>query len=173
VNAHSEAVTQQIRSAMLSSNPRDIIAGVKDAVAQEVGSLSPDAKIVMTDYFNHSYMPDLVLEWNDAGKSDIRPIFLRNTLRPYVTEEEVRTLARRDPVVLSLTAFADGSPRFDVLREQARETNRVLVTDVASLADVAAPADAGGYHRGRVGAPLLRLVQANLLKGGRGPMPGR
>lgn len=168
MSARSQAITEQIRSAMLSSNPRDIITGVKDAVAQEVGSLSPDANIVMTEYFNHSYMPDLVLEWNDAGKRDTRPIFLRNTLRPYVTEEEVRTLARRGPVVLSLTAFAEPSPRFDVLRERARETNRVLVTDVASLADVAAPADLDGHHGGRVGAPLLRLVQANLLKGGRG-----
>lgn len=167
MSARGQAVTEQIRSAMLSSNPRDIVTGVKAAVAQEVGSLSPDAKLVMTEYFNHSYMPDLVLEWNDAGKHDTRPIFLRNTLRPYVTEEEVRTLARREPVVLSLTAFAEPSPRFEFLRERARQADRVLVTDVASLADVAAPTDAEGHGR-RVGAPLLRLVQANLLKGGRG-----
>lgn len=168
MSTRSRAITEQIRSAMLSSNPRDIVTGVKDAVAQAVGSLSPDANIVMTEYFNHSYMPDLVLEWNDTGKRDTRPIFLRNALRPYVTEEEVRTLARREPVVLSLTAFAEPSLRFDGLRERARQADRVLVTDVSSLADVAAPPDVEGHHGGRVGAPLLRLVQASLLKGGRG-----
>jgi hypothetical protein len=153
---------------MMSNNPRDIITGVKEAVAREVGSLSPDANIVVTEYFNHSYMPDMVLEWNDAGRRDVRPIYLRNSLRPSVTEEEVRTLARRDPVVLSLTALTDPGPRFNLLREQAREAGRVLVTDVVSLADMTTPLDAGQYNRADHGPPLLRLVQANLLKGGRG-----
>jgi hypothetical protein len=169
MNAHSQAVTEQIRSAMQSSNPRDIVAGVKDAVAHEVGSLSPDAKIVVTEYFNHSYMPDLVLEWNEAGSRNARPIFLRNSFRPDVVEVEVEALAQRGPVVLSLTQLDGPAPRFDLLREQARQTNRVLVTDVASLANVAAPAaDGERGERPATSAPLLRLVQANLLKGGRG-----
>jgi hypothetical protein len=155
---------------MQSSNPRDIVTGVKEAVAQEVGALSPDAKIVVTEYFNHTYVPDLVLEWNEAGRHDQRPIFLRNTLRSAAVENELEALAPREPIVLALTAPAEPGPRFDVLRERARQANRVLVTDLISLADVAAPPD----EQGRVGsshgagAPLLRLVQANLLKGGRG-----
>src|SRR5258708_1837608 len=94
---------------MASNNADDIVTGVKQAVAQEVTSLSPDATIVLTNYFNHSYMPDLVLEWNDAGRRAERPIFLRNDLRPEVTEVEVLSLARRAPVVLSLTAFDERS----------------------------------------------------------------
>lgn len=170
MSVRGEAVAERIRSAMQSSNPRDIVTGVKEAVAEEVGSLSPDAKIVITEYFNHSYMPDLVLEWNEGGKRDQRPIFLRNTLRPAIAEEEVRALAPREPVVLALTTTADPSPRLDGLRERARQASRVLVTDMASLADVAAPSAEQGRAGGPrgVGAPLLRLVQANLLKGGRG-----
>jgi hypothetical protein len=154
---------------MSSNNPDDIVTGVKQAVAEEVMSLSPDAKIVLTNYFNHSYMPDLILEWNDAGRRDERPIFLRNDLRPEVTEVEVRSLARREPVVLSLTAFHEPPARSSPLRERAREANRVLVTDVVSLADMATPfgSERSG-PRGHGEAPLLRLVQANLLKGGRG-----
>jgi hypothetical protein len=169
VSTRSLAVTEQIRSAMASNNPDDIVTGVKQAVAQEVTSLSPDAKIVLTSYFNHSYMPDLVLEWNDAGRRDVRPIFLRNDLRPEVTEVEVQSLARREPVVLSLTAFDEPAARRSSLRERAREANRVLVTDVVSLADMATPfgAERSGPHVPGE-APLLRLVQANVLKGGRG-----
>ncbi|MGS2619675.1 hypothetical protein ACVCAH_35110 [Micromonospora sp. LZ34] len=174
MSAHGEAVTERIRSAMQSTNPRDIVTGVKDAVALEVQSLSPDAKLVFTDYYNHSYMPDLVLEWNDAGKRDERPIFLRNALQPDVVEQDVRSLAPREPVVLSLTSPTELTPRFDLLRERARQAKRVLVTDVASLADIASPTDALGspvpYHF--EGTPLLRLVQANLLKGGRGLLTG-
>lgn len=169
MNTRSLAVTEQIRSAMASNNADDIVTGVKQAVAQEVTSLSPDATIVVTNYFNHSYMPDLVLEWNDAGRRDQRPIFLRNDLRPEVTEGEVRSLARREPVVVSLTAFDETAGRPSLLRERAREANRVLVTDVVSLADMATPfgAERSGPH-GHGEAPLLRLVQANVLKGGRG-----
>jgi hypothetical protein len=169
MSAYSQAVTEQIRAAMQSSNPRDIVAGVKDAVAHELGSLSPDAKIVVTEYFNHSYMPDLVLEWKEAGKADERPIFLRNSFRPDVVNFEVEALAKRGPVVLSLTQLDGPAPRFDLLREQARQTNRVLVTDVASLANVAVPTGNGEHsNRPATSAPLLRLVQVNLLKGGRG-----
>jgi hypothetical protein len=169
VSARSLAVTEQIRSAMASRNPDEIITGVKQAVAQEVSSLSPDAEIVVTEYFNHSYMPDLVLEWNDAGKRGIRPIFLRNDLRPEVTEVELEGLARREPVLLSLTALDEPSTRPGSLRERAREANHVLVTDVVSLADMAAPFDDERSKRfGQIETPLLRLVQANLLKGGRG-----
>ncbi|ALG06221.1 hypothetical protein [Kibdelosporangium phytohabitans] len=170
MNARSDAVTEQIRSAMQSSNPRDIVTGVKEAVAQEVNALSPDAKIVVTDYFNHSYMPDLVVHWNEAGKPDERPIFLRNSLRPAVVEHELQTLAMREPVVLSLTRPVESDRSLDTLRARARLTNRSLVTDVGSLADVAEPStlpDRAGAPES-VGAPLLRLVRANLLKGGRG-----
>ncbi|GLY97442.1 hypothetical protein [Actinoplanes sp. NBRC 103695] len=169
MSTRSLAVTEQIRSAMASNNPDDIVNGVKQAVAQEVTSLSPDANVVLTNYFNHTYMPDLVVEWNDAGKRDERPIFLRNDLRPEATERDVRSLARQEPVVLSLTALDEPSVASSPLREQAREANRVLVTDVVSLADMATPFDTQrSTSRGREEAPLLRLVQANLLKGGRG-----
>lgn len=170
MSIHGEAVAEQIRSAMQSSNPRDIVTGVKEAVAEEVVSLSPDAKIVVTDYFNHSYMPDFILEWNEAGKLDKRPIFIRNTLRLGVVEEAVQGLAHRDPVVLSLAASAESGSRLDSLRERMQDASRLLITDVGSLADVAAPSDALGVARDVQGAglPLLRLVQANLLKGGRG-----
>lgn len=169
MSTRSLAVTEQIRSAMASINADDIVTGVKDAVAQEVASLSPDAKVVRTNYFNHSYMPDLVLEWHDAGRPYARPIFLRNDLRPEVTEQDVRSLARQEPVVLSITALDEPSVAAGPLREHAREANFVLITDVVSLANMAAPFDTTrSASNGREEAPLLRLVQANLLKGGRG-----
>lgn len=169
MSTRSLAVTERIRSAMSSDNADDIVDGVKDAVAQEVTSLSPDAKVEKTNYFNHSYMPDLVVKWHDAGRSFARPIFLRNDLRPEVTEQDVRSLADKEPVVLSITAFDEPSVTAGPLRQRAREASLVLVTDVVSLADMAAPFDTpSSAPSGREGAPLLRLVQANLLKGGRG-----
>lgn len=154
---------------MSSSNPDDIVSGVKQAVADEVTALSPDAEVVLTEYFNHTYMPDLVLEWTDGGKRGMRPIFLRNNLRPELTGIELESLAPREPVMLSLTEYDEGAAPGSILRERAREASHVLVTDMVSLADMAAPfADSSPQGPARSGAPLLRLVQANLLKGGRG-----
>jgi hypothetical protein len=103
------------------------------------------------------------------GKRDERPIFLRNDLRPEVTEQDVRNLAGQEPVVLSITALDNPPVAAGPLRERAREANRVLVTDVVSPADMATPFDTprSALH-GQAGAPLLRLVQPNLPKGGRG-----
>lgn len=170
MSVHGDALTERIRSAMASNDPDEIVSGVKQAVALEVGALSPDVEIVFTSYFNHTYMPDLVVEWQDAGKRDQRPIFLRTSLRASVAEADVAALSDREPVVLSLAGPAAPDPRMDGLRERARQANRVLVTDVASLAEVAAPSDADGDEIVQHGAaaPLLRLVQTNLLKGGRG-----
>jgi hypothetical protein len=154
---------------MASNNPHDIVTGVKQAVAEEVSSLSPDAQIIVTEYFNHTYMPDLVLEWTDGGRRGARPIFLRNDLRPELTGIELESLAPREPVMLSLTEYDEPAAVRSSLRERAREANHVLVTDMVSLADMAAPfADESSNELGRSEPPLLRLVQANLLKGGRG-----
>jgi hypothetical protein len=169
VTTRSLAVTARIRSAMASSNPDDIVTGVKQAVAEEVGSLSPDAEIILTEYFNHTYMPDLVLKWNDGGKRGERPIFLRNDLRTELTGTELESLAPREPVMLSLTAYEEPATVQGSLRQRALQANHVLVTDVVSLADMAAPfSDEIAREPGRDESPLLRLVQANLLKGGRG-----
>ncbi|WP_147459959.1 hypothetical protein [Actinokineospora cianjurensis] len=150
---------------MASTNPHEIVTGVKQAVTEEVASLTPDAKIVATEYFNHSYMPDLVVEWREAGKSDSRPIFIRNTLRPS-TAAEVQALAAREPMMVSLDSRIEPP---SALRRQAQEARRVLVTDLASLAEVAAPASSeGSTNLGGPGEPLVRLIQTNLVKGGRG-----
>ncbi|MDX3663650.1 hypothetical protein PV646_40750 [Streptomyces sp. ID05-26A] len=166
MSARGEAVTEQIRLAMESSNPRDIVSGVKEAVANEVSSLSPDAKVVLTQYFNHTYMPDLVVEWQEAGKRDHRPIFIRNQLRPS-TADEVRALATSEPMMVSIGPSLEPSGGAENVRRQALQEQRVLVTDVAALSEVATPA---GFEEspGRAKEPLVRLVQTNLIKGGRG-----
>jgi hypothetical protein len=171
VSAHADEVTERITAAMRSANADDIVAGVKAAVADEIGALSPDVSVVFTPYFNHTYMPDLMVEWSDAGKQSARPIFLRTTLKPAAREVDVESLAQREPVLLSLSRPEVPQQRMDTLRARTREAPRVLVTDVGSLAEIAAPELARPSEApplARAAAPLLRLVQTNLLKGGRG-----
>jgi hypothetical protein len=164
VNERSAAVTQRVRDALQASTPESIVKGVKDAVASELSSLSPDAKLTYTSYFNHSYMPDMVLDWTDGGRvKESRPIFLRNRLGFGGPAGDVRDLASRNPVILSLSPTPDNADRVGALRSQVSRASRTLVTEVASLAEVAADTSSPGGA-----SPLMELVRNNLIRGGRG-----
>lgn len=148
---------------MQSSTPDAIVSGVKAVVAKEVAALDPNTKIHYTSYFNHTFMPDMVLEFPGRGGGS-RPLFIRNSLRLNPTLQDVQTLEDREPVVLGLRA-ADADSR-DEVRSAARHSRRVFVTDISSL-------DSFGETLGDpdgADGPLSGVLRANLLKTGRGMM---
>lgn len=60
-------------------------------VAQSLAALDPAVSIEATDYFNHNYVPDLILSWSDR---DTRQVYLRPRLDPMQVEED-RHLQRK------------------------------------------------------------------------------
>jgi hypothetical protein len=52
---------------------------VSGEVLDEAGRKAVNAGVTIetTDYFNHSFAPDLVLKWERAPKRDERYVFLR------------------------------------------------------------------------------------------------
>jgi hypothetical protein len=156
-------IERAVAAAMQSASPDDIIAGVKAIVADEVSDLNPDVTIEYTDYFNHTYMPDMVLKF--AGRnSEFRPLYIRNSLRLNPTLEAVHTLEDREPVVLGLRPADSDSG--EQVRSAARRSKRVLVTDISSLdsfnQSLSVPNAAD--------APLSSVIRDNLLRSGRGMM---
>jgi hypothetical protein len=148
---------------MGSSSTDAIISGVKGIVASEVDALNPGITIEYTDYFNHTFMPDMFLKFPGRG-GDTRPLYIRNSLRLNPTLEDVQTLEDREPVVLGLRP-ADPDTDGQV-RSAARHSKRVFVTDIGSL-------DAFGQKLSEpnaADAPLSGVLRANLLKAGRGMM---
>ncbi|WP_433579701.1 hypothetical protein [Nocardia brasiliensis] len=156
-------VQPAINAAMNSATPDEIIAGVKSIVASEIEKLSPDVRIEYTDYFNHTYMPDMVLSWG-GRRVEQRPIFLRNSLRLEPTLGDVRGLEDREPVVLGLKPVDPevGSQ----VRESLDRRRRVFVTDVSSIG--IAGRNASGSSPAN--APLLGIVRNSILRSGRGMM---
>lgn len=155
-----------VQAAMSSTRAVDIEAGVKDAVAKEIRRLDPLAKVSSTDFFNHSYAPDFVLTWQDGRTKSRRDLYLRPSLRAGVDGDELATLkevasARHtDPFMLALKS--NDEP--EVLERAAVASALspgVLVTDVSALDDIAnaSPSDT---------SPIAGLVQANIVRGGRG-----
>lgn len=161
---HAEASDRiaAISRARSATSSEEIIAGVKEIVAREITQLSPDARLVSTSYFNHTYMPDFVLEWREAGKSTSRPVFIRNHLSDSVAEHEVDALADQEPVVLGLdTIEGEDAPPI----RQAADSSRLLFSDVASIDALARASDA-------VDGPIIGLVRSNVLRGGKGLLGG-
>jgi hypothetical protein len=154
-------VVAAVRAARERGRPEDVIAGVKNAVADEMRRLDPALKIKKTEYFNHSYIPDLVAIWHEDGKARERPIYIRGSLRAVVAGEDVDALSDQMPLLIGL-----GDERkkvLDELRGQLPKTTRTLATEVSVTSQIKSPSedDVADAH-------LSDLVRTNLVRGGRG-----
>ena len=70
------APQQAIDEALRRSDPRDVTDSVKEIVARTIADVDKSLEVRKTEYFNHSYMPDLVTWWG-SYRSDHREVFLR------------------------------------------------------------------------------------------------
>jgi hypothetical protein len=167
----ADRVIASVREMLNQPSPERIVNGVKSVVSGEIRKLNPEASITYTDYFNHTYIPDLVMEWSTPHGQEARPVYLRGTLRPARAAEDVRGLASQAPVVLSLAPSVDPQP-YERVRREVQSAPRVMVTDIGTIANLAneqTPAAAEVMDMDQLpSAPLMRLAKANLLRGGRG-----
>jgi len=59
----ARAYDAEILAALDIENPRNSVATVKSVVISQFEALDTRVKIKSTDYFNHTFAPDLVLSW--------------------------------------------------------------------------------------------------------------
>lgn len=154
----SSGLQEALHAAMNSSTPDEIVDGVKSIVSSEISGLDSSMEIEFTGYFNHTYMPDMVISWK--GSDDSRPLYIRNRINSDVTAAEIRGLGSKEPVVLSL-ATAD-SDTAETVRASMGRIKHGLVTDVASVNSIASKEAAGS------GSPIMEVVRSSLLRIGRG-----
>lgn len=167
----ADRIVASVRETLNLRSPEGIISGVKEIVSDEIKKLNPEASITYTDYFNHTYVPDLVIEWSNPNGKELRPVYLRSSLRPGRAADDVVGLASRAPVLLALAPTVE-QQSYERARREIQSAPRVMVTDigtVANLANDATPAVAEIVDlAGLPTAPLMSLAKANLLRGGRG-----
>lgn len=153
---------EAVRAALTATRSEDLIGGVKTAVAREFEALDPTVRIKTTDYFNHTFAPDLELSWPDERKHN-RFVYLRYTLRAAVAGQDFHSLGPLSPVVLALRD--EGPDEIEQARRNMAETEAasgLLATDVGALDDL------GNEHREPNSRPLLELVRGNVVRGARG-----
>jgi len=148
---------QRIMAARSGLDPRENIKRIKSAVMDEIKETDPKVRVHVTDYFNHSYTPDFVLDWPQDDRS--RYFYIRTDIDPRRLGKDTETLADKSPVLFTLADVVDrNQPELVQLSEAAAQVD-TLVTDVPALAEV---------MRATGESPIAGLASSALLQGGRG-----
>jgi len=151
----SQPFSSRIRDALYDPAPRESVSRVKHAVADELGALDPTAKIVSTEYFNHTYVPDFVVSWEDRSE---RFVFLRTTYDMQAVGEDARLIQAEGPMIFGLTSPEKVPSELDA----ALESTSGFFTEPEAVESL-------------IGArelPTARMVSNALLQGGRGALVG-
>ncbi|WP_433020607.1 hypothetical protein [Kribbella sp. CA-294648] len=154
---------EQVAAALDTHDAQDAAHRVHEVVRAELKSLDQSASVDLTGYFNHSYVPDVVVSWKDGSRVVERPLFLRHSLRSSRASGDLERFDRLDQTAFFLSLSQD-EPADDtrILRDVAAERNdsRVLVTTVPALDELTSEPD--------VIDPVLGLVRASVVRSARG-----
>ncbi len=158
-----------IRDALFAQETEESVERVKDVVSDVLRRADPQVEVFRTNHFNHTFSPDLVLEWPKASRSERRRVFLRATQRPEIVSEDIDLIGDQQPIFIHLDELdgvgddsKEGQDRqarvTSELREKASET-RTLVTEIDALQEI------GESRTVSAGAGLF---STSLVRGGMG-----
>ncbi|MBS1679257.1 MAG: hypothetical protein JST08_17920 [Actinobacteria bacterium] len=129
------SLAETIHDALGIKAPEESQQRIQEAVARRLDELSPGAAIKRTGYFNHSWVPDLVVKWREG---EDRPVYLRLDVKDPSFDEDLGYLAEERPFFLDLVdgvaATSNGNLDFDLgqaLAQGGRE--QVLVSEVTAV----------------------------------------
>ena len=141
---------------LVDDDPARNIASIKDAVINQLRASDEGVAIEKTEYFNHTYAPDLVLHWG-AGRMD-RRVYLRTNSNPAYLLQDVSVVSVDKPILMPLSpvrAFAEADSRLNM--ESA--SSQTLVADPSTFEAL------GEEQEYR---PIGQLLSRAVLQGGRG-----
>ena len=147
-----------LSAAMDARDADEYTSRVKSAVIEALASLDPSTHIEDTQYFRHSAIPDLVLTWPKEKGS--RAIFLRHSYQSIFDADDVEFLSTEEPVFMSLDSSDENSRSTEHVLEASVHGSRTMMTDPAAI-DVI-------VDEKSTPSPLVGLVRANFIRGGKG-----
>lgn len=151
----SGGFAQEIVSALSVRSPQDSINAVKNAVIKELETLDRSVRIRDTSYFNHTYAPDLILNWEEKAE---RPVYLRFTDNLAELREGISRFDFENAFVFGLTRPQEDTEGFPQL-EQSAQDHHALITDADGIETL--------IHQQSTDAGVNLLGQS-LTRGGRG-----
>lgn len=125
-----DSFSNHILSALQIPSPQDSINAVKVAVIKELESLDSTVSIHDTSYFNHTFAPDLVLNWSD---NEERPVFLRFTDNLAELRDDLLKVDVAHPLFFGLTRPPGGNEDSYSSLEDTAQDRHALVTDAEGI----------------------------------------
>ncbi|URN05845.1 hypothetical protein LUW74_22730 [Actinomadura madurae] len=145
-----------LRHAMEYDSPDRRIDSLKTSVSNILRSGDPSIRVKKTEYFNHTFAPDLVLTWPDEKQE--RLVFLRTNPNPEWLAADLRIIAPSHPIMFTLD---DSGLEHRVGAHEnlvtAAKAAHALVTDPDAIEEFVSP------H-----APITSLLTNAVIRGGRG-----
>lgn len=145
-----------VRSA-LDLRPLDAQSAITAAVADQLRRTDPQMRIDDTGYFNHTYIPDLVVSWPGSDGRNVRPYYLRLQLDEQQSAEDVARLGGDSPAIIGLLPAAD--------RPKAGRGAIVADSPTTLVAEASAIED---LEESRGGDAFAALIPPAVLRAGRG-----
>lgn len=148
---------------LATEDPARNVEAIKTAVANYLREADESLAIEATQYFNHSFAPDLVLNWT-GQTSGSRQVFIRTDSREDSLLDDLGWLASDAPLLLPLAELvppqvgAEDVP-LEALLDQAALRRDAMVATPSSLEELRSPDHA---------SVVSRLFTQAVVRGGRG-----
>lgn len=152
------------------ASPEQTVRKVKNTAAAELAKLDPTASIRFTEYFNHTFAPDIVMQWPKDGRGAERFVYLRLSDRARELTADVSHIRDQRPVVLSLTSPTRGGVSSTPAEEAEHQGAIEELSSAAQEADTLV-SDLGGLSTlatARNSSTFVGLLSATVARGGRG-----
>lgn len=151
-------------------DPRQHVTSIKTAVAERLREADPAVRIGRTEYFNHTYAPDLILDWG----GDTRRLYLRTTQRPDYLLDDLAIISDAHPILMSLgdlpteEAPDEGEPVREPAEAEESVERQLAAASYRTRTLVTDPGSLGTLSDRRKVAPVVGVFSRALLRGGRG-----
>ncbi|MEV1116127.1 hypothetical protein AB0I91_13730 [Actinosynnema sp. NPDC049800] len=151
--------TRRIQQALNIDRPSDSVDSVKSAVIDQLVGLDERIRIKKTEYFNHSFAPDLVVTWPRDPARHERNVYLRVTPNIEYLIDDLAMVGDTHPIILDLdqTYRGEDEALINQLDDRSAAVN-ALVADPSGI----------DWLRTHQSSDFLKLVNGALTQGGRG-----
>ncbi|MFF0525338.1 hypothetical protein ACFYTC_42150 [Actinomadura nitritigenes] len=131
---------------------------MKSAVIDEFHEFDSSVVIKSTEYFNHSYSPDLVASWPHDPTVPARYIYLRATSEPRYLLEDIDLISDHHPIVFALDMPEEALVDHSTEIRQRSERSDTLIANPSGVEQFI----------GERSSRFLNLVSTAVTQGGRG-----
>lgn len=150
----TESFTAAIHDALGAADDSYSIARIKSLPAGELARLDSRAQIRVTQYFNHTYIPDFVLTWSSGAVRE-REVFLRFAQTGPAFERDLARIGPREPTVFALERLNTAADEQADLHAVSRDAG-ALILDQSGLAPVAEAVKHGDAFVGLCASAVAR-----------------